>query len=109
MLLRTQLKCKKHQGFTLVSADSDVRLCHLVSTVCGQEVRALANAGATVILLHHRAKSETSRYRGSSDIAGGVDLAISVSRDRAAGVWGTQNHSSASRLCHPPGQTGRGD
>jgi archaellum biogenesis ATPase FlaH len=51
-----------------------------------QDLRALANAGATVILLHHRAKSETSRYRGSSDIAGGVDLAISVSRDRAAGI-----------------------
>ncbi len=51
-----------------------------------QDLRALANAGATVILLHHRAKSETSRYRGSSDIAGGVDLAISVSRDRSAGI-----------------------
>ena len=51
-----------------------------------QDLRALANAGATVVLLHHRAKSETSRYRGSSDIAGGVDLAISVSRDRAAGI-----------------------
>jgi hypothetical protein len=51
-----------------------------------QDLRALANAGATVIVLHHRAKSETSRYRGSSDIAGGVDVAFSVSRDRQAGI-----------------------
>jgi hypothetical protein len=51
-----------------------------------QDLRALANAGATVVALHHRAKSETSRYRGSSDIAAGVDMAYSVSRDRQAGV-----------------------
>jgi AAA domain-containing protein len=51
-----------------------------------QELRALAHAGATLVLLHHRAKSETSRYRGSSDIAGGVDTAISISRDRKAGL-----------------------
>lgn len=51
-----------------------------------QKWRELANAGATVVLLHHRAKSETSRYRGSSDILGGVDTAFSLSRDRQAGV-----------------------
>lgn len=51
-----------------------------------QNLRALANVGATVAALHHRAKSETSRYRGSSDIAGGVDTAFVVSRDRQAGV-----------------------
>lgn len=51
-----------------------------------QELRALAHAGATLVLLHQRAKSETSRYRGSSDIAGGVDTAISISRDRKAGL-----------------------
>ena len=50
------------------------------------DLRALANVGATVVALHHRAKSETSRYRGSSDIAGGVDTAYAVSRDRQAGV-----------------------
>jgi AAA domain len=50
------------------------------------DLRALANAGATVVVLHHRAKSESSRYRGSSDIAGGVDTAFSVSRDRQAGI-----------------------
>ena len=50
------------------------------------ELRALAHAGATVIALHHRAKSEASRYRGSSDILGGVDVAFSVSHDRDAGL-----------------------
>jgi hypothetical protein len=51
-----------------------------------QHLRALANAGATVVVLHHKPKSEGSHYRGSSDIAGGVDTAFSVSRDRQAGV-----------------------
>jgi AAA domain len=50
------------------------------------ELRALAHAGATVVALHHRAKSEASRYRGSSDILGGVDVAFAVSRDRDAGL-----------------------
>jgi AAA domain len=45
-------------------------------------LRALAHAGATVVALHHKPKSEGSLYRGSSDIAGGVDTAIAVSRDR---------------------------
>ncbi|HEY6903144.1 MAG TPA: AAA family ATPase [Candidatus Acidoferrales bacterium] len=50
------------------------------------DLRALANAGATVVVLHHKPKSESSHYRGSSDIAGGVDTAWAVSRDRVAGV-----------------------
>ena len=50
------------------------------------DLRALAHAGATVDVLHHRAKSEASRYRGSSDILGGVDVAIAVSRDHDAGL-----------------------
>jgi len=38
--------------------------------------RALANAGATVIILHHTGKTETSQdYRGSSDIKAAVDTA----------------------------------
>ncbi len=49
-------------------------------------LRALAHAGATVVVLHHKPKSEGSLYRGSSDIAGGVDTAIAVSRDRVAGL-----------------------
>jgi hypothetical protein len=50
------------------------------------DLRALANAGATVVALHHKPKSEGSHYRGSSDIAGGVDTAWTVSRDRDAGL-----------------------
>jgi hypothetical protein len=50
------------------------------------DLRALANAGATVVALHHKPKSEGSHYRGSSDIAGGVDTAWAVSRDRDAGL-----------------------
>ncbi|HEY6442578.1 MAG TPA: AAA family ATPase, partial [Candidatus Acidoferrales bacterium] len=50
------------------------------------DLRALANAGATVVVLHHKPKSEGSHYRGSSDIAGGVDTALAVSRDRGAGL-----------------------
>jgi hypothetical protein len=51
-----------------------------------QSLRALANAGATVVALHHKPKAEGAHYRGSSDIAGGVDTAFSVSRDRQAGI-----------------------
>ncbi len=50
------------------------------------DLRALANAGATVVALHHKPKSEGAHYRGSSDIAGGVDTALAVSRDRDAGL-----------------------
>ncbi len=56
-----------------------------MATVMG-ELRALANAGATVVALHHKPKSEGTLYRGSSDIAGGVDTAWAVSRDRDAGL-----------------------
>jgi predicted ATP-dependent serine protease len=51
-----------------------------------QDLRNLANMGATVVVLHHKPKAEGSRYRGSSDIAGGVDTAFALSRDRQAGV-----------------------
>ena len=51
-----------------------------------QNLRALANLGATPVVLHHKPKAEGTRYRGSSDIAGGVDTAFSVSRDRQAGI-----------------------
>lgn len=38
--------------------------------------RSLANLGATVVLLHHSGKGESSReYRGSSDIKASVDIA----------------------------------
>lgn len=41
--------------------------------------RALANLGATVIVLHHAGKAETSKlYRGSSDIKAAVDTAYNL-------------------------------
>jgi archaellum biogenesis ATPase FlaH len=43
-------------------------------------VRALANAGAAVILIHHNGKSETSKqYRGSSAILGEIDAGLLIS------------------------------
>jgi hypothetical protein len=50
------------------------------------DLRALANAGASVVLLHHRTKADSSYYRGSSDILGGVDVALSISRDKNSGI-----------------------
>jgi hypothetical protein len=50
------------------------------------ELRALATAGATVVVLHHKPKGEGSQYRGSSDIRAGVDVAFAVSQDREAGT-----------------------
>jgi AAA domain/DnaB-like helicase N terminal domain len=44
------------------------------------QLRALANAGGTVLALHHKAKSETSSYRGSSDIAGGADAVFALTK-----------------------------
>jgi hypothetical protein len=49
------------------------------------ELRGLANAGAAVVVLHHKPKGEGSQYRGSSDIRAGVDVAIAISLDRDAG------------------------
>ena len=46
------------------------------------EIRALANAGATVLLQHHKPKAEGTQYRGSSDILAGVDLAFAVTCDK---------------------------
>jgi hypothetical protein len=65
--------------------DSDENSASEMAPVMGC-LRALAHAGATVVVLHHKPKSEGSLYRGSSDIAGGVDTAIAVSRDRTAGL-----------------------
>lgn len=41
-----------------------------------QQLRYCAAAGASIIILHHPAKSENSTGRGSSAIAGAVDLAF---------------------------------
>jgi len=44
--------------------------------------RTLANHGASVLILHHTGKSETSKlYRGSSDIKAAVDIAYVLTRD----------------------------
>jgi hypothetical protein len=48
--------------------------------VMGQ-LRCLADAGSTALLIHHRPKSSEIMYRGSSDILAGVDVAFSVERD----------------------------
>jgi hypothetical protein len=41
--------------------------------------RELANLGATVVILHHTGKSESSQdYRGSSDIKAAVDMAYKL-------------------------------
>ena len=44
-------------------------------------LRRLANAGATIIALHHKSEKDISQYRGSSDIKAGVDVALAVSYD----------------------------
>jgi AAA domain len=45
-------------------------------------LRELATIGASIIVLHHKSKGETSSYRGSSDIVTGADVALSlVKRD----------------------------
>jgi hypothetical protein len=45
-----------------------------------QPLRRLADMGATVILLHHSGKGETSKdFRGSSDIKAAVDVAYHLS------------------------------
>ena len=44
--------------------------------------RALAAAGATVLILHHKPKSQEVRYRGSSDILAGVDMAYTLEADQ---------------------------
>ena len=41
-------------------------------------LRKLADAGATVLVLHHRAKAEGSKYRGSTDILAAVDVAYTL-------------------------------
>lgn len=50
-----------------------------MSRVMGQ-LRALATAGATVVVLHHKAKTETSSYRGSSDIVAGADAVFALAK-----------------------------
>jgi hypothetical protein len=47
-----------------------------------RQFRALANMGATVVVLHHTGKAETAKlYRGSSDIKAVVDTAYLLRKD----------------------------
>ena len=48
-----------------------------MAPILGQ-FRDLANKGASILLLHHRGKSELSKYRGSSAIAGGIDVGCAL-------------------------------
>jgi hypothetical protein len=43
-------------------------------------IRELATVGASVVVLHHKPKSETSAYRGSSDIVAGADTAFALAK-----------------------------
>jgi len=45
-----------------------------------ESLRELATAGASVVILHHKSKGETSLYRGSSDIVAGADAVFSLVR-----------------------------
>ncbi|MBI3405593.1 MAG: AAA family ATPase, partial [Acidobacteria bacterium] len=48
------------------------------------ELRRLAHTGASVVVLHHKPKSDSSQYRGSSDIRAAVDVAYAISTDTNA-------------------------
>jgi hypothetical protein len=68
----------------LIIFDSLVRF-HSVDENAASEMRVvmghlrrLADAGASVLVLHHRSKSEGNKYRGSSDILAAVDVAYSL-------------------------------
>lgn len=59
-------------------------------------LRELATAGASIVVLHHKSKSETSSYRGSSDIVAGADAAFSlVKRDGLLELRTIKNRFSA--------------
>jgi hypothetical protein len=50
------------------------------------QLRRIARTGAGVLVLHHRGKSESSQYRGSSDIQAGVDLSLMLDKDKKDGL-----------------------
>ena len=43
-------------------------------------LRQLTTVGASVVVLHHKAKSDTSSYRGSSDIVAGADAVFALAK-----------------------------
>lgn len=50
------------------------------------ELRKLAFRGASVLAIHHKSKADASKYRGSSDIAAGVDVGIALSKDKTSDI-----------------------
>jgi hypothetical protein len=55
-------------------------------------LRQLATLGASIVILHHKSKSETSSYRGSSDIVAGADAVFALAkRDVLLELWTIKN------------------
>jgi hypothetical protein len=72
------------QNRPLIVFDSKVRF-HTADENSASEMRIpmghlrkLVDVGATVLVLHHRAKAEGSKYRGSTDILAAVDMAYTL-------------------------------
>ncbi|HWY69571.1 MAG TPA: AAA family ATPase [Terriglobales bacterium] len=77
-----------------------------------KKIRALANAGASVLLIHHRGKSEINKYRGSTEILANSDIACSLSKSEADGlltldVFKTRGTSEFKLTIQPDFETGR--
>jgi len=76
-------------------------------------VRALCNAGASVLVLHHKPKNAASHYRGSSDIHAGADVNFSLSRSSGQGTLRLacfkNRHQPEETLLLKPEFDGRGD
>jgi predicted ATP-dependent serine protease len=54
------------------------------------QIRLLANLGATVLIIHHTGKGEsTQEYRGSSDFKAAIDVGFVVTNDGPPGRLGT--------------------
>jgi AAA domain-containing protein len=49
-------------------------------------LRGLVDAGATVVVLHHKGKAEKTPYRGSTDILAGADVAFSINKKNGLGT-----------------------
>jgi hypothetical protein len=71
------------------------------------KLRALANAGATVFVIHHRGKGEgAADYRGSSDIGGGPDVVYTLTRDDGGllTLKHVKNRACVKSETHDPGR-----
>jgi len=53
-------------------------------------LRALTREGATVLILHHAGKPDDSKYRGSSDILGAVDMGFTIKSVKKLGERGAE-------------------